>query len=113
MWRTTRRRMIFSESKRLCVDVSISEQPVEASLVDSINGGMEKAMKVKILAIVAAAVLGGGMMILLAPAATAKPEFAAQTGKACGACHQNPGGGGKLTSYGAAFKANGFKVKGK
>jgi hypothetical protein len=35
----------------------------------------------------------------------AKPEFAAQTGKACGACHANPSGGGKLTAAGEKFKA--------
>ena len=36
----------------------------------------------------------------------AKPEFAAQTGKACGACHANPSGGGKLTAAGEKFKAS-------
>lgn len=35
----------------------------------------------------------------------AKPEFAAQTGKPCGACHANPSGGGKLTAAGEKFKA--------
>jgi hypothetical protein len=35
----------------------------------------------------------------------AKPEFAAQTGKPCGACHANPSGGGKLTGAGEKFKA--------
>jgi hypothetical protein len=35
----------------------------------------------------------------------AKPEFAAQTGKACGACHANPSGGGKLTAAGEKFKS--------
>jgi hypothetical protein len=38
--------------------------------------------------------------------AAAKPEFAAQTGKPCGACHSNPSGGGKLTGAGEKFKAN-------
>ena len=42
--------------------------------------------------------------------ANAKPEFAAQTGKACGACHQNPSGGGKLKPLGEKFKANGNKL---
>jgi hypothetical protein len=36
--------------------------------------------------------------------AAAKPEFAAQTGKACGACHVNPAGGGKLTGAGEKYK---------
>ncbi len=35
---------------------------------------------------------------------SAKPEYAAQTGKACGACHSNPAGGGKLTAAGEKFK---------
>jgi hypothetical protein len=35
----------------------------------------------------------------------AKPEFAAQTGKPCGACHANPSGGGKLTAAGEKYKA--------
>ncbi|MGA7005361.1 MAG: hypothetical protein WBZ28_25790 [Pseudolabrys sp.] len=42
--------------------------------------------------------------------ANAKPEFAAQTGKACVACHQNPSGGGKLKPLGEKFKANGNKL---
>jgi len=58
-----------------------------------------------------AALLIGGITIALAPRpATAKPEFAAQTGKPCGFCHQNPGGGGPLTGAGTKFKANGFKL---
>ena len=39
--------------------------------------------------------------------AFAKPEFAQQTGKACGFCHQNPAGGGKLKPAGEKFKKNG------
>lgn len=72
-------------------------------------------MKAKIITFVAAAALSGGATMILFPqSATAKPEFAASTGKACGQCHQNPGGGGKLKPYGEAFKANGFKLpKGK
>jgi hypothetical protein len=49
------------------------------------------------------------MSLTVSQQANAKPEFAAQTGKACGACHANPGGGGKLTAAGEKFKANGFK----
>ena len=69
----------------------------------------------KIFALVAATILVGGAMTLLLPrTAAAKPEFAASTGKPCGQCHQNPGGGGQLKPYGEAFKANGFKLpKGK
>jgi hypothetical protein len=43
--------------------------------------------------------------------ASAKPEFAAQTGLPCGQCHSNPAGGGKLKPFGEKFKENGFKVK--
>jgi hypothetical protein len=51
---------------------------------------------------VAAIILAGA---LIASPAAAKPEFAAQTGKPCGACHANPAGGGKLTGAGEKFKA--------
>jgi hypothetical protein len=52
--------------------------------------------------------------ITLAPRqATAKPEFAAQTGLPCGQCHVNPAGSGPLKSFGQKFKANGFKLPGK
>ena len=58
----------------------------------------------------AAIALAGSTIILTPGSAAAKPEFAAQTGKSCATCHQNPSGGGKLKPYGEAFKANGFKV---
>jgi hypothetical protein len=41
--------------------------------------------------------------------ANATAAFATQTGKACGQCHENAAGGGKLTPFGEAFKANGNK----
>jgi hypothetical protein len=60
----------------------------------------------------AATLLIAGAISLAAPQqANAKPEFAAQTGKPCGQCHVNPGGGGKLKPFGEKFKANGFKIK--
>lgn len=37
--------------------------------------------------------------------ASATPQFAASTGKPCGACHTNPAGGGKLTGAGEKYKA--------
>jgi hypothetical protein len=43
--------------------------------------------------------------VFTASPVSAKPEFAAQTGKPCGACHANPAGGGKLTGAGEKFKA--------
>ena len=57
------------------------------------------------------ALLAGALIPFIAPtSASAKPEFAAQTGKACGACHQNPAGGGALKPFGEKFKANGNKL---
>jgi len=41
--------------------------------------------------------------------AEATPAYAQQTGKACGACHVNPAGGGKLTSAGEAFQKSNKK----
>ena len=45
--------------------------------------------------------------------ASALPNYAQQTGLACGRCHVSPAGGGKLTGFGAAFQANGHKVPSK
>ena len=70
-----------------------------------------KAPANKILALVAtAALLGGAAMFFIAQSAQAKPEFAAQFNKACGACHQNPAGSGPLNAYGEAFKKAGNKL---
>jgi len=72
------------------------------------------AVVVRTAIAIAAALLVGGSIALIAPRqASAKPEFAAQTGLPCGQCHVNPAGGGKLKSFGEKFKANGFKVPGK
>ena len=58
----------------------------------------------------ATAILIAGMMSLIdSRSANAKPEFTAQTGKPCGACHSNPAGGGALKPAGQKFKDNGFK----
>jgi hypothetical protein len=57
----------------------------------------------------AAILIAGAMSLTVSQPANAKPEFAAQTGKPCGACHANPAGGGKLTAAGEKFKAGGFK----
>lgn len=56
-------------------------------------------------AAVAAAILIAGITITVAPRqAEAKPEYSGQTGKACGVCHQNPAGSGKLKPAGEKFK---------
>jgi len=63
-----------------------------------------------------AAVVGGvGLLLVVMVAgissrpAEATPAFAGQTGKACGYCHVNAAGGGKLTAQGQKFKARGNK----
>ena len=57
----------------------------------------------------AAVLIVGATSLIVSQPASAKPEFAAQTGKPCGNCHENPAGGGKLKPAGEKFKANGFK----
>ena len=57
----------------------------------------------------AAILIAGAMSVTVSQPASAKPEFAAKTGKPCAACHTNPAGGGKLKAAGEKFKANGFK----
>jgi hypothetical protein len=59
----------------------------------------------------AAALLIAGTTLTLAPGqAQATPEFTKQTGKPCGFCHVNPGGGGKLKPEGESFKKKGNKL---
>jgi hypothetical protein len=53
-------------------------------------------------ALAAGAVVFGG--IAIPNVAKATPQFAQQTGNACGVCHVSPSGGGKLTAKGEAFK---------
>jgi hypothetical protein len=62
-------------------------------------------------ALTIAALVAVTMLIVSSRDAAAKPEFATQTSLPCGQCHVNPGGSGKLKSFGEKFKANGFKVK--
>jgi mono/diheme cytochrome c family protein len=71
-------------------------------------------MNFKVLGgVAAAAVIGGALMIAVPKSAEALPAYAAATGKACGACHQNPAGGGPRNAFGEAFAANGHKLPGK
>jgi len=58
----------------------------------------------------AAIAVVGALSLINSRPADAKPEFAAQTGKPCGTCHQNPAGGGALKPFGEKFKENGFKL---
>jgi hypothetical protein len=71
-------------------------------------------MNLKVLgAVAAAAVIGGALMVAVPKSAEALPAYAAATGKACGACHQNPAGGGPRNAFGEAFAANGHKLPAK
>jgi mono/diheme cytochrome c family protein len=71
-------------------------------------------MNFKILGAISAAALIGGALTIFAPkSADALPAYAASTGKACGACHTNPAGGGARTGLGDAFAANGHKLPSK
>jgi mono/diheme cytochrome c family protein len=71
-------------------------------------------MNLKVLGAVVAALAVGGALTLVAPKpATALPAYAAATGKACGACHVNPAGGGPRNAFGEAFAANDHKLPAK
>jgi hypothetical protein len=58
----------------------------------------------------AAILLANALSLTASRPAKASPAFAQQTGKACGYCHANPAGGGKLKPAGEKFKANGNKL---
>ena len=59
----------------------------------------------------AALILIAGMAcLIISRPAEATAQFATDTGKACGQCHESATGGGKLTPFGEAFKANGNKL---
>ena len=71
-------------------------------------------MRLKVLGAVAVAlVVGGALMVSVPKSAQALPAYAAATGKACGACHTNPAGGGPRNAFGEAFAANGHKLPAK
>jgi len=70
-----------------------------------------RATSLRVVGALSVALLAGALMTFIAPtSASAKPEFAAQTGKPCGTCHQSPAGGGALKPFGEKFKANGNKM---
>ena len=58
----------------------------------------------------AAILIAGAMSLTVSQPANATPQYAQQTGKACGFCHQNPAGGGALKPAGEKFKANDHKL---
>ena len=57
-----------------------------------------------------AILIAGAMSLTITQKASALPAYAQKTGKACGYCHVNPAGGGKLKPAGEKFKANGHKM---
>jgi hypothetical protein len=63
-----------------------------------------------ILCAAAVILFAGTTSLIISRPANATPAFATQTGKACGECHESKAGGGKLTPFGEAFKANGNKL---
>jgi mono/diheme cytochrome c family protein len=69
-------------------------------------------MKINVAAIAITILAAGGVLaIVSAPRpAGALPQYATQTGKACGACHVNAAGGGPRNGFGQAFAANGHKL---
>ena len=60
--------------------------------------------------VAAAVLIAGAMSLSVSGPANATPAYAGATGKACGYCHANPAGGGKLKPAGEKFKANGHKL---
>jgi mono/diheme cytochrome c family protein len=80
----------------------------------SADPSTEMTMNSRILLVAVAALAVGGAVTIAAPkSAQALPAYAASTGKACGACHQNPAGGGPRNAFGEAFAANGHKLPAK
>jgi cytochrome c5 len=80
----------------VCAKLTTEEQIVSANA----NTVLARACRMA-----AAIVIGGASFLVLSQTAVATPEYAKQTGKSCGACHQNPQGGGPLTPEGDKFKA--------
>ena len=65
---------------------------------------------VLVISTAALILIAGTACLIISRPAEATAQFATETGKACGQCHESATGGGKLTSFGEAFKANGKKL---
>jgi cytochrome c553 len=63
-----------------------------------------------VVGVATAMLIAGAALTFGSQSANAKPAFSQQTGKPCGFCHENPGGGGKLNAQGEKFVANGYKL---
>ncbi len=61
----------------------------------------------------AVAMLAAAIVVVAPREAAATAAYAQQTGLACGQCHFNPAGGGKLKPLGKRFQSNGHKLTGK
>jgi hypothetical protein len=68
------------------------------------------SLLVGVAGVAAAGFLAVVTMTMSSAPAVALPTYAQQTGKACGFCHSNPAGSGKLTASGEKFKAKGHKL---
>jgi hypothetical protein len=73
------------------------------------SGKEMKALKKWYMLLVFALTAVAATLVIVAQA-VALPSYATQTGKSCGYCHVNPGGGGTLTAAGTAYKNNGHKL---
>jgi hypothetical protein len=71
---------------------------------------MKTYAKLILAASAATLLLAGSAMIVTVKTAKATPAYSQQTGKACGYCHVNPAGGGKLKAAGENFKKKGHKL---
>ena len=69
-----------------------------------------KIVLVRALAGFAAAAVVGGVALAPRPV-EALPQYSQETGLACGRCHVDPGGGGKLNPFGQKYKDNGHRLK--
>jgi len=69
-----------------------------------------KSARLIVVGTLAGILIAGTVCLITSRPAQATPKFATDTGKACAECHVAPAGGGKLTSFGEAFKANGNKL---
>jgi hypothetical protein len=70
-----------------------------------------RAAILKGLAIAAAGLIAGAIVMLAPKGATALPAYSQKEGKACGYCHMNPAGGGPRNAKGKQYEVNGHKFK--
>ncbi len=92
-------------------DVNYHEQTNQESLMLHVAIRLKPAAVLAWIAGCAVVTLFFAATVVVAPReAAATPAYAQQTKLPCGQCHVNSAGGGKLTSFGAKFAANGHKL---